>query len=127
VFREKRLRQKFGALRHFMRIQHSPAAGDNYSDMGPALAHKMRQLQPVHRTWHVDIRNKPSDSLVRPENTQGLVGTGRADSGDANGRHLCADEIQYEAFVFDNEQRHEVTVLLAGLLGGDLAAGGFGA
>jgi len=69
------------------------ARNDQDLDRGPAVAHRMGQLQPVHAAGHVDVREKHSDIGTRFQQDNRFVripGLDRNEPGlldDFDGKH----------------------------------------
>jgi hypothetical protein len=104
--REKRLRNKNRAARHFVDGGVSPTTRDDDFHVGPPLSNLVRQHQPVHFPRHIDVSNERSDGIVAFEDTHGFGRRRGSDRRDTGIGHFHAHKIQNKKFVLDDEKSH---------------------
>src|ERR1700680_2451527 len=80
------LRQKPPALRKFG-LPDSEGGGRDNLDRRPAAANRPSKLQPVHRTWHLDIGEDHGDVAASFQNFDGFIGIGSLDHLKSGGGH----------------------------------------
>jgi hypothetical protein len=82
--------QEHAAIRQIVVADHDPTRGRHDLDRRPAVPNEPGQLQPVHRSRHLDIGEDDVDIWTLFQDGDGLVGIGRLDDLEARAFEAAA-------------------------------------